>query len=296
MDPEEVNPVLQILGMTGEQIPRCRVQVQRHRRPLFADRIEDGAADMARIQQGLDIRIHRLLALDRLRMDPAEDQQMMVLGQIVQCAQGSFEAFVARKEPKRANQLRVGRQGPQNWKLVPRSCLAYALRLFGGDIAQRMVIDVPDTEHVAQQACIAFCMDDYIDWVGLLPGMQQPVGTGAEFTAAPESLHYLYRSVYLACQQAPADRRPVQGLVAQYRMECDRHRRRGVYQPAQTPVNLMLGPPKRAVLKLNIHAVEFMQVRRDVLDVQVRQTLHPGVRAAQQILVQVEDCHFGVRT
>ena len=67
---------------------------------LLGHGIEDGLADMGLIEQRLDIRIERLLSLDGLRMDAAENQQMVIFGQIVQRAHGGLETLVRREKAK----------------------------------------------------------------------------------------------------------------------------------------------------------------------------------------------------
>ncbi|OIQ63311.1 hypothetical protein GALL_551480 [mine drainage metagenome] len=248
MHPQEVNPVLHILRMAGQQVLRRRIQVQRHRRGLFADRIQDSAPDMAFVQQRLDIRVHRLLPLDGLRMDAAENQQLVVFGQIPQRMQGGFEPLVTRQEAKRANQFGVGRQCRQQRKLRPRRRLPDALRLFGRHITQRMMIDVLQPEHIAQQARIALCMDDDVDRMSLLPGVQQPVSPRTQFPPAAEGFDDPRRLVPAAPQQVPPDRRPIQRFVTQYGMKRNRYGRCRVHQPAQTAVDLIFGPSQRAIL------------------------------------------------
>ncbi|MDO9502162.1 hypothetical protein [Falsiroseomonas sp.] len=68
-------------------------------------------------------------------------------------------------------------------------------------------------------------------------------------------------------------------------------------QHAKSAQYLRRRATERAVLELNIDAVEFMQLSRDILDMSRGEGLHPSMRAPQQILVQVEDLdiHAGLQ-
>ena len=250
---------------------------------------------MGFFQQCLDIRVQGLVALDRLRMNAAEDQQVMILGQIAQRAQRGLEALVRREEAERADQ--PGLWGQRMQRGERRACrhLARGLGLLWGDETERMMVDVVDPEHVAQQAGIALCMDDRMDRLGVLQPAQQAVGPLADRNTAAPSADGLKHLVEAPGDQAASDPRPVQGLVPQDGVEGDREHRRRLRQHPQTADDLAWGAAQRAVFQLDVHAVIGLQAGGQGLDMAVGEPLHPLMRAAQKVLVQIQHGDVGMR-
>src|SRR4051794_1015472 len=92
MDSQEMNAVLEIVRMPAEQVFRPALEGDRQARTLRLGRVEYRLADTGFEQQVADIGIERLVLPDRLPMHAAEDQQVMVLGQVSQRA-GRFRTL-----------------------------------------------------------------------------------------------------------------------------------------------------------------------------------------------------------
>ena len=111
---------------------RLCIEIERERRFRLAHRIQDGLADMGLVEKGLDVGIKCLFPPDRLRMNAAKDQEMMVIRQIVQCSNRSLKTLVRRQKTERSNQLCLRGQGTKDGKLIARRRRSNSLGLCAG--------------------------------------------------------------------------------------------------------------------------------------------------------------------
>ncbi|HEX3991350.1 MAG TPA: hypothetical protein VHX39_09285 [Acetobacteraceae bacterium] len=159
-----------------------------------------------------------------------------------------------------------------------------------------MMIDVLDTEYVAQQPSIALCMDNHADRLRPLAGSQKPISAGTKVAIAVEGADGSKRRNDPTGDKAEPDRGPVHRVLTQNGMKRNGHRGSGGYQFAKAAQDLPRGAAQCTIFELYIDAVKFAQTCGDFLDVLIGEPLDAFVRGAQQVLIQVEDGHLGMRT
>jgi len=83
------------------------------------------------------------VALDFIGMDPAENQQVMIFWQVVQCPDDGIEPLVAPEKAENPDQSVSGRDIVEHRKFFPRRAAPNFRHLGGGQKRQGMVIHVP---------------------------------------------------------------------------------------------------------------------------------------------------------
>jgi len=83
------------------------------------------------------------MALYFIRVDPTEDQQMMVLGQVMQCPNDGVEPLVAAEKSENPDQSACGRDAIEHRKFFSRRGASDVRHLGGRQKRQRMVVYMP---------------------------------------------------------------------------------------------------------------------------------------------------------
>ena len=65
---------------------------------------DDTRIDITGVEQGRNDRVDRLVLPDLVRVNAAENQQMVFPGQVVQCPDHSVKTLVSTEKPKHADQ------------------------------------------------------------------------------------------------------------------------------------------------------------------------------------------------
>src|SRR5690242_16865403 len=101
-------------------------------------------------------------------MDPTEDQQMMVLGQVMQCSDDGVEALVAAEKSENADQSACGRNAIEHRKFFSRRGAPDVRHLGGRQKRQRMVVYIPHAMREFHMPKVAAGVHDQGYWLEAL--------------------------------------------------------------------------------------------------------------------------------
>src|SRR5205085_7502667 len=221
-------------------------------------------------------------------MDPAENQQMIIFRQVMQCLDDGIESLVAAEKAEDPDQLAPARDVIEHRKFLP-GCRAPNIRHFGGrQKRQGMVIHIPHAVCEFHLPKVAAGMHDQRDGLEALSA-PQPAGqpSGQQVLAIILRLHG-NRPCEIALQNLSEVLPVIERLALEHRVECHREPRSGAQEPRKPPMNVVAVSAQCAMLELQIDRVVLSYFEAYIQNVRIAEFSDAAMRAAEQILIQVE--------
>ena len=149
----EVDARRKVARVRPQQLAQALVGGHHQRRSivLCADRahpVVKRCIHVGMVEQRRDIGVSRLVGHDLVRVNAAEDQQVMVVRQVLQRLNGRSDTLVFVEKAKNPDQDRVGWQLGEHRKAAPRGAAADGLGLGSPEKGQRVVENLLDAIEV----------------------------------------------------------------------------------------------------------------------------------------------------